>query len=140
MTELLRKTLTAGDARSRDRIVSVANAVADREQILIPINGMSRATCAGRVEKALSVLPGAQASVNLSTEQAGISFDASRTNPRAFDQAASALNTACGPFLIALKRACAGPVGFRRPCGGDAPGHSRRHSPGPEFERVQACY
>jgi len=67
--------------------VSVANAVADREQILIPIKGMSCATCAGRVEKALSALPGVQASVNLSTEQADISFDPARTNVRALAQA-----------------------------------------------------
>ena len=67
--------------------MSVANAVADREQILIPIKGMSCATCAGRVEKALSTLPGVQASVNLSTEQADISFDPARTNLRALAQA-----------------------------------------------------
>ena len=67
--------------------MSVANAVADREQILIPIKGMSCATCAGRVEKALSALPGVQASVNLSTEQADISFDPARTNVRALAQA-----------------------------------------------------
>src|SRR5450759_2183485 len=30
--------------------------------------------------------------------------------------AANAFNTAWGLFLIALKRACAGPVGSRRPC------------------------
>ena len=67
--------------------MSVANAVADREQILIPIKGMSCTTCAGRVEKALSALPGVQASVNLSTEQADISFDPARTNLRALAQA-----------------------------------------------------
>src|ERR1700730_6100304 len=48
---------------------------------------MSCATCAGRVEKALSALPGVQASVNLSTEQADISFDPARTNLRALAQA-----------------------------------------------------
>ena len=67
--------------------MSVANSDPDREQILIPIKGMSCATCAGRVEKALSALPGVQASVNLSTEQADISFDPARTNLRALAQA-----------------------------------------------------
>jgi copper ion binding protein len=45
------------------------------EHAVVPIEGMSCATCVGRVEKALAALPGVRASVNLSSEQAEIIFD-----------------------------------------------------------------
>ncbi|MDE2085593.1 MAG: copper-translocating P-type ATPase [Xanthomonadaceae bacterium] len=41
----------------------------------MPIKGMTCATCAGRVERALQALPGVEASVNLSSEQADLVFD-----------------------------------------------------------------
>ena len=44
----------------------------------LPIEGMTCASCAGRVEKALKKLPGvSEASVNLATERASVSADAS---------------------------------------------------------------
>src|ERR1700733_3110463 len=45
----------------------------------VPILGMTCATCAGRVERALNALPGAAPTVNLADEQADLSFDASVT-------------------------------------------------------------
>ncbi|HYM29801.1 MAG TPA: heavy metal translocating P-type ATPase [Candidatus Cybelea sp.] len=44
------------------------------------IEGMTCATCAGRVERALSALPGVAASVNLATERADVTFDPARTD------------------------------------------------------------
>ncbi len=46
-----------------------------REHVSLAIEGMTCATCAGRVEKALCALPGVEASVNLATERADIAFD-----------------------------------------------------------------
>ncbi|NMG38306.1 heavy metal translocating P-type ATPase [Chelativorans sp. ZYF759] len=48
---------------------------APNEAITLPIEGMSCASCVGRVEKALRAVPGvAEASVNLATERAEIAF------------------------------------------------------------------
>src|SRR6185312_1260661 len=43
--------------------------------VVLPIEGMTCATCAGRVEKALNALPGVRATVNLASEQADIYSD-----------------------------------------------------------------
>jgi Cu+-exporting ATPase len=48
---------------------------------------MTCATCAGRVEKALRALPGVQAAVNLSSEQADVQFDPTRVTPAALAEA-----------------------------------------------------
>jgi P-type Cu+ transporter len=56
-------------------------------QLVLPIRGMTCATCAKRVERALAALPGARASVNLVGEQAEISFDPARTSAGALAQA-----------------------------------------------------
>ncbi|MDE2166330.1 MAG: copper-translocating P-type ATPase [Alphaproteobacteria bacterium] len=62
--------------------MSVAEAVvAERARVVLPIEGMTCATCAGRVEKALCALPGVTAAVNLSSEQADIQFDPVRVAP-----------------------------------------------------------
>lgn len=47
----------------------------EREHIILPIEGMTCATCAGRVENALCALPGVDATINLSSELADIHFD-----------------------------------------------------------------
>jgi P-type Cu+ transporter len=62
-------------------------AAADREHAVVPIEGMSCATCVGRVEKALAALPGVRASVNFSSEQAEIEFDPTRVKPNALAEA-----------------------------------------------------
>ena len=46
-------------------------AAAEAAHVVLPIEGMTCTTCAGRVEKALRGLPGVQATVNLAGEQAG---------------------------------------------------------------------
>ncbi|WP_011583201.1 MULTISPECIES: heavy metal translocating P-type ATPase [Chelativorans] len=51
--------------------------VATHEAVTLPIEGMSCASCVGRVEKALKAVPGVRnANVNLATENAQVSFDA----------------------------------------------------------------
>jgi P-type Cu+ transporter len=64
--------------------VSMAEAaVAERSHIVLPVEGMTCATCAGRVEKALTALPGVQAMVNLSSEHADVHYDPARVAPDA---------------------------------------------------------
>ena len=64
----------------RDGIVMTSAETLDprpdsREHVSLSIEGMTCATCSGRVEKALCALPGVEASVNLATERAEITFD-----------------------------------------------------------------
>src|SRR6266511_482396 len=52
------------------------------QQIQLPVTGMTCASCSTRVEKALKKVPGvSQASVNLSSEQAAVSFDPAQVAP-----------------------------------------------------------
>jgi Cu+-exporting ATPase len=55
-----------------------APAAAERVQLVLPIEGMTCASCAGRVEQALRGLPGVEASVNLAADQAQIHYDPAR--------------------------------------------------------------
>jgi Cu+-exporting ATPase len=52
-------------------------------RIVLPVEGMTCATCAGRVEKALSALPGVHATVNLAAEHADVSYDPARVGAAA---------------------------------------------------------
>ncbi|MBK8018756.1 MAG: copper-translocating P-type ATPase [Betaproteobacteria bacterium] len=55
-----------------------AYATAPRPPITIPVQGMTCASCVRRVEKSLAAVPGVeQAAVNLATEQAAVTADAS---------------------------------------------------------------
>lgn len=74
----------AGEARDGTGAAAGADAPA---RLLLPIEGMTCATCAGRVEKVLCALPGVQASVNLSSEHADVSFDPARVTPAALEEA-----------------------------------------------------
>ncbi len=67
--------------------MSMAEAAAELKHVVLPIEGMSCATCAGRVEKALSALPGVQATVNLSSEHADIAFGTAQVTPLALAEA-----------------------------------------------------
>jgi Cu+-exporting ATPase len=68
--------------------MSIAEAAAaDRNHVTLPVEGMTCATCAGRVEKALCALPGVQATVNLSSEHADIEFDPTQVEPVALAHA-----------------------------------------------------
>jgi Cu+-exporting ATPase len=55
--------------------------------LILPIEGMSCASCTGRVIKALEALPSVSASVNLASEQADVSFDPAATGPAALAEA-----------------------------------------------------
>lgn len=50
-------------------------------QIELPIEGMTCAACASRIEKNLNRLPGVRAVVNFANEKARVEFDASTTQP-----------------------------------------------------------
>lgn len=68
--------------------MSIAEAAAaDRKHVTLPVEGMTCATCAGRVDRALSALPGVQATVNLSSEHADIEFDPTQVEAVALAQA-----------------------------------------------------
>ena len=52
------------------------------QQIQLPVTGMTCASCSNRVEKALKKVPGVSAaSVNLSSEQAAVSYDSAQVVP-----------------------------------------------------------
>jgi Cu+-exporting ATPase len=51
------------------------------KQIELPIEGMTCAACAGRIERNLNKLPGVRAAVNFANEKARVEFDASQTQP-----------------------------------------------------------
>jgi Cu+-exporting ATPase len=58
------------------------------ENVTIPVTGMSCASCSGRVEKALSRSDGvSEASVNLATERASVSYDPEVTTPESLVEA-----------------------------------------------------
>ena len=51
------------------------------ERLIAPVRGMHCAACVGKVERALTSVPGVEsASVNLATEQAAVVFDPARTD------------------------------------------------------------
>ncbi len=52
-----------------------------RHHLDLPIEGMTCAACAGRVERSLNGLDGVEATVNYATERASIRFDATRLGP-----------------------------------------------------------
>ena len=53
----------------------------DMRDLSVPVDGMTCATCALRVEKALTALPGVEANVNLAAERADIRFDPKHITP-----------------------------------------------------------
>jgi P-type Cu+ transporter len=58
------------------------------QQIALPITGMTCASCSNRVEKALKKVPGVSAaSVNVSSEQAAVSYDPAQVAPSQLLQA-----------------------------------------------------
>jgi len=76
------------------------------KDLVAPVRGMHCAACVGKVERALTSVPGVdQASVNLATEQATVSFDPDRTNVEALRAAVAAAG-----YELAEPRAGAGPV------------------------------
>ena len=58
------------------------------QHIQLPVTGMTCASCSNRVEKALKKVPGVSAaSVNLSNEQAAVSYDPAQVAPSQLLQA-----------------------------------------------------
>ena len=57
------------------------------EQLELPIEGMTCASCAARVERTLNRLDGVAASVNYATEQAAVLYDPARVSPATLVQA-----------------------------------------------------
>src|ERR1700755_2927121 len=53
-----------------------------RERLELPVEGMSCASCAGRIERRLNGLDGVHATVNFATESAAVDFDPGRAEPR----------------------------------------------------------
>ena len=54
---------------------------ATRERLRLPIDGMTCASCASRIEKRLNKLDGVEASVNYATEVASVEYDAAAVGP-----------------------------------------------------------
>jgi Cu+-exporting ATPase len=52
------------------------------QRVDLPIEGMTCASCASRIERKLNTLEGVEATVNYATERATVSFDAERVTPR----------------------------------------------------------
>jgi Cu+-exporting ATPase len=52
------------------------------QRLDLPIEGMTCASCANRIERKLNKLDGVQATVNYATERATVSFDGERVTPR----------------------------------------------------------
>ncbi len=57
------------------------SAPATEQRLDLPIEGMTCASCAGRIERKLNKLEGVEATVNYATERASVRFDAARVTP-----------------------------------------------------------
>ena len=57
------------------------SATAGRASLRLPVEGMTCATCAGRIETALRKLPGVEAQVNLANDEAWIDYDPELATP-----------------------------------------------------------
>ncbi|MCL4679919.1 MAG: heavy metal translocating P-type ATPase [Rhodocyclaceae bacterium] len=57
------------------------NAPDSRNSVDLPIEGMTCAACAARIEKQLNKLPGVSAAVNFASERARVEFDAAAVSP-----------------------------------------------------------
>jgi Cu+-exporting ATPase len=57
------------------------NAPAAGQRLDLPIEGMTCASCAGRIERRLNTLDGVEATVNYATEKASVRFDSERVTP-----------------------------------------------------------
>ena len=64
--------------------------VEERTKLELPIEGMSCASCAARVEKKLNRLDGVEATVNFATERATVRFDPALRSPDSLVEAVEA--------------------------------------------------
>jgi Cu+-exporting ATPase len=71
--------------------VQSGSAVAERETVTLPVDGMTCAACQGHVTRALTDAPGVErASVNLMTNEATVVYDPSLTSPASLVEAVTA--------------------------------------------------
>src|SRR5690349_12162041 len=74
-------------------------AVDTQQEVILPVSGMTCASCVRRVEKALTRVPGVdQANVNLATEKARIVFDPSLAGPNQLAAAVEKAGYHLGPL------------------------------------------
>ncbi|MGE5319532.1 MAG: heavy metal translocating P-type ATPase, partial [Hyphomicrobiaceae bacterium] len=73
-----------------------------REVLDLPIEGMTCAACAARVEKQLNRLPGVSASVNFANERAQIAFDRASTTARELVETIGKTGFAVPPQTVEL--------------------------------------
>jgi Cu+-exporting ATPase len=64
---------------------------AEREQTTLTLDGMSCASCVGRIERTLNKLDGVEATVNFATETAAVSYDPARVTPQQLREAVEAI-------------------------------------------------
>jgi P-type Cu+ transporter len=67
------------------------NTPTSSDRVELPIEGMTCASCATRIERKLNTLDGVTASVNYATEQASVSFDADKVSPDELRRAVEAV-------------------------------------------------
>lgn len=85
-------TVAGGDAPALASALSQAGFAAREGQLSLAIDGMTCASCVGRVERGLAALPGViKAQVNLATERAEVRFLVGSVTPEALISAVSAL-------------------------------------------------
>ncbi len=60
------------------------------DHVVLPITGMTCASCANRIERNLNELDGVSASVNYATEKATVDFDPAAVDPHALVAAVEA--------------------------------------------------
>jgi Cu+-exporting ATPase len=61
--------------------------VVQGERLELPIEGMTCASCAARIERKLNKLEGVTASVNYATEKAAVEYDPAQVSPEALIEA-----------------------------------------------------
>src|SRR5579859_3264324 len=71
-----------------------------RRQVVLAVEGMMCATCAMRIEKGLKKLPGvAEASVNLASEQAAVTYDSTQTDLEQMTRKVAAIGYKAVPLM-----------------------------------------
>ena len=102
------------------------------QRLDLPIEGMTCASCASRIERKLNTLEGVEATVNYATERATVSFDGERVTPRQLVAAVEAAGYAARLPSPDPSAGCAARLlGAARPLGpragaGDDPGAAVR--------------
>ncbi len=98
-----------------DAITIAPRAEADDERLVLPIEGMTCASCVGRVEQAIRKVPGvADVSVNLTTEKAEVKFGRGRSDASAVADAVFKAGYMPGSTVVELSvggMTCASCVG-----------------------------